>query len=210
MSVLEIKNLCARVPEKDILKGVDLVIKSGEVHAIMGPNGTGKSTLSSVIMGHPKYEVTGGEIILDGESLLEKKVDERARLGLFLAYQYPAEVSGVTNSDFVHAAMKANGYNESVYKFAMKYDRACKEWNKNPKLYVQVEVGGFDKDNQPKTVIKTNQWYQIKKDFSLIMTKYLDQLGISPLGRAKQGLQSTKSKKDKEMEELKALFDRTD
>ena len=127
MSVLEIKNLCARVPEKDILKGVDLVIKSGEVHAIMGPNGTGKSTLSSVIMGHPKYEVTGGEIILDGESLLEKKVDERARLGLFLAYQYPAEVSGVTNSDFVHAAMKANGYNESVYKFAIKYDRACRE-----------------------------------------------------------------------------------
>ena len=121
MSTLEIKELCAKVPEKDILKGVNLVIKSGEVHAIMGPNGTGKSTLSSVIMGHPKYEVTAGDIVLDGESLLEKKVDERARLGLFLAYQYPAEVSGVTNSDFVHAAMKANGYNESVYKFAMKY-----------------------------------------------------------------------------------------
>lgn len=99
---------------------------------------------------------------------------------------------------------------ETYCKAKAEYDRACKEWNKNPKLYVQVEVGGFDKDNQPKTVIKTNQWYQIKKDFSLIMTKYLDQLGISPLGRAKQGLQSTKSKKDKEMEELKALFDRTD
>ena len=127
MSTLEIKGLCARVPEKDILKGVDLVIKSGEVHAIMGPNGTGKSTLSSVIMGHPKYEVTSGDIILDGTSLLDKKVDERARMGLFLAYQYPSEVSGVTNSDFVHAAMKANGYTESVYKFAIKYDRACKE-----------------------------------------------------------------------------------
>lgn len=127
MSTLEIKNLCARVPEKDILKGVDLVIKTGEVHAIMGPNGTGKSTLSSVIMGHPKYELTGGDILLDGESIISMPVDERARKGLFLAYQYPAEVSGVTNSDFVHAAMKAKGYNESIYKFAMKYDKACKE-----------------------------------------------------------------------------------
>ena len=127
MSTLEIKNLYARVPEKDILKGVDLVIKTGEVHAIMGPNGTGKSTLSSVIMGHPKYEVTGGEITLDGESIIDKKVDERARMGLFLAYQYPSEVSGVTNSDFVHAAMKANGYTGSVYKFAIKYDKVCKD-----------------------------------------------------------------------------------
>ena len=127
MSTLEIKGLCAKVPEKDILKGVDLVIKTGEVHAIMGPNGTGKSTLSSVIMGHPKYELTGGDIILDGVSVVDKAVDERARMGLFLAYQYPVEVSGVTNSDFVHAAMKANGYKESIYKFAMKYDKSCKE-----------------------------------------------------------------------------------
>jgi Fe-S cluster assembly ATP-binding protein len=93
----------------------------------MGPNGTGKSTLSSVIMGHPKYELTGGDILLDGVSIIDKPVDERARMGLFLAYQYPAEVSGVTNSDFVHAAMKANGYKGSIYKFAMQYDKMCKE-----------------------------------------------------------------------------------
>lgn len=127
MSTLEIKNLWAKVPEKDILKGVDLVIKTGEVHAIMGPNGTGKSTLSSVVMGHPKYEVTTGDIVLDGESMMDMKVDERARKGLFLAYQYPAEVPGVTNSDFVHAAMKAKGDNTSIYKFAINYDKACKE-----------------------------------------------------------------------------------
>lgn len=99
---------------------------------------------------------------------------------------------------------------ETFCKSKAEYDRACKNWDKNPKMYVQVDVGGFDRNGQPKTMLKVNQWYQIKKDFSLVMTKYLDQLGISPLGRAKQGLQATKSKKDKELEELKALFERSD
>lgn len=97
---------------------------------------------------------------------------------------------------------------EVFCKAKVEYDRACKEWNKNPKMYVQVDSGGKDRDGQPKTVLKVNQWYQIKKEFSLIMTKYLDQLGISPLGRAKQGLQATKSKKAMAVDELKALFDR--
>ena len=127
MSTLEIKNLYAKVEEKEILKGVNLTINTGEVHAIMGPNGTGKSTLASIIMGHPKYQITSGDILFDGKSILDEPVDVRARLGIFLAYQYPAEVSGVTNSDFVHAAMKAQGYNESIYKFALKYDKAIKE-----------------------------------------------------------------------------------
>lgn len=126
--ILEIKGLCARVEEKEILKGVDLVIKSGEVHAIMGPNGTGKSTLSSVIMGSPKYEVTAGEILLNGENILSFPVDERARRGLFLAYQYPAEVPGVTNSDFIRSAMKSTtGKNVSLFSFIKEYDKACKE-----------------------------------------------------------------------------------
>lgn len=99
---------------------------------------------------------------------------------------------------------------ETFCKSKAEYDRACKNWDKNPKMYVQVDVGGLDRNGQPKTMLKVNQWYQIKKDFSLVMTKYLDQLGISPLGRAKQGLQATKSKKDKELEELKALFERSD
>ena len=86
--ILEIKGLCAKIENKEILKGVDLTIKAGEVHAIMGPNGTGKSTLSSIIMGSPKYDVTGGDILLNGESILPLQVDERARKGIFLAYQY--------------------------------------------------------------------------------------------------------------------------
>lgn len=127
MAKLQIVDLYAQVEDKEILKGVNLEINSGEVHAIMGPNGTGKSTLSAIIMGHPKYKVTSGDILFDGKSILDMPVDERARLGLFLAYQYPTEISGVTNSDFVYQAMKANGSTESVYKFALKYDKAIKE-----------------------------------------------------------------------------------
>ena len=121
-SVLKVNGVYARVPEKEILKGLDLEIKTGEVHAIMGPNGTGKSTLSSVIMGQRRYEVTKGDVTLDGVSLLDKEVDERARMGLFLAYQNPAEVPGVTNSDFIRAAMKAtSGKNPSLFKFIKEY-----------------------------------------------------------------------------------------
>ena len=89
---LVIKNLHAKVEDKEILKGVNLVIKTGEMHAIMGPNGTGKSTLSAVIMGHPKFQVTEGSIELNGENILEMSVDERSRKGLFLAMQYPNEI----------------------------------------------------------------------------------------------------------------------
>lgn len=99
---------------------------------------------------------------------------------------------------------------ETFCKSKVEYDRACIEWKKNPVMYVQVNIGGRDKNDEPRTAIKVNQWYTIKKDFSLIMTKYLDQLGISPLGRAKQGLQSTKSKKDRDKEELLELFNRRD
>ncbi|MCF3943239.1 Fe-S cluster assembly ATPase SufC [Oceanobacillus alkalisoli] len=106
-SVLEIKNLHVSIEDKQILKGVDLTIKGGEFHAIMGPNGTGKSTLASAIMGHPLYEITEGSITLDGEDVLEMEVDERAKAGLFLAMQYPSEISGVTTSDFLRSAINA-------------------------------------------------------------------------------------------------------
>ncbi|WP_436864992.1 Fe-S cluster assembly ATPase SufC [Mammaliicoccus sciuri] len=106
-SILEIKDLHVEIEGKKILKGVDLTIKQGEIHAIMGPNGTGKSTLSSAIMGHPSYEVTQGEVLLDGENVLEMEVDERAQVGLFLAMQYPSEISGVTNADFLRSAINA-------------------------------------------------------------------------------------------------------
>ncbi|MGP9734255.1 Fe-S cluster assembly ATPase SufC [Brachybacterium sp. AOP42-C2-15] len=111
MSILEIKNLHATVdtPDgtKEILKGVDLTIKAGETHAIMGPNGSGKSTLAYAVAGHPKYQITEGEVLLDGENVLEMSVDERARAGLFLAMQYPVEVPGVTVSNFLRTAKTA-------------------------------------------------------------------------------------------------------
>ncbi|TQE42669.1 Fe-S cluster assembly ATPase SufC [Corynebacterium phoceense] len=114
MSTLVIKDLHAQVvpsdeneTPKEILKGVNLTINSGETHAVMGPNGSGKSTLSYVIAGHPKYEVTSGEILLDGENVLEMSVDERARAGLFLAMQYPTEVPGVKMAQFMRSAVSA-------------------------------------------------------------------------------------------------------
>ncbi|MDD9205655.1 ATP-binding cassette domain-containing protein, partial [Georgenia sp. 10Sc9-8] len=111
MSTLEIKNLHVDVQTNDgpkpILRGVDLTIRSGEIHAIMGPNGSGKSTLAYSIAGHPKYDVTDGEVLLDGENVLEMTVDERARAGLFLAMQYPVEVPGVTVSNFLRTAKTA-------------------------------------------------------------------------------------------------------
>lgn len=125
MSVLEIKDLHVSIEDKEILKGVNLPLKTGEIAAIMGPNGTGKSTLSAAIMGNPNYEVTQGEILLDGENILELEVDERARLGLFLAMQYPSEIPGITNAEFIRAAMNAGKEDEdkiSVMDFITKLD----------------------------------------------------------------------------------------
>lgn len=105
--MLEIKNLHARCGEKEILKGVNLTVGLGEVHAIMGPNGSGKSTLSHVLAGREDYEVTEGEILFDGKNLLDLEIEERAAEGLFLAYQYPIEIPGVTNKYFLKAAINA-------------------------------------------------------------------------------------------------------
>lgn len=107
MSTLEIKDLHASVNGTDILKGLTLSVPKGEVHAIMGPNGSGKSTLAKVMAGHQDYEVGSGDVLLDGKSLLEMDVDERAREGLFLAFQYPAEIPGVSNANFLRAARQA-------------------------------------------------------------------------------------------------------
>ncbi|MBL1054927.1 Fe-S cluster assembly ATPase SufC [Ligilactobacillus agilis] len=125
MSTLEVKNLHVTIDGKKILKGVNLTLKTGEIHAIMGPNGTGKSTLSEAIMGNPAYEVTEGEVLLDGQNLLELPVDERARAGLFLAMQYPAEISGVTNAEFIRGAINARRSEDnpiSIRKFLKKLD----------------------------------------------------------------------------------------
>jgi Fe-S cluster assembly ATP-binding protein len=105
--VLEIRDLHATVDGKEILRGIDLTVRKGEIHAIMGPNGSGKSTLAKILAGHPAYEVTKGEVLFEGRNLLELEPDERAREGVFLAFQYPVEVPGVSNAQFLRLA-----YNE--------------------------------------------------------------------------------------------------
>src|SRR5712672_2314245 len=105
--MLEIRNLHAAIDGNEILKGINLTVKKGEIHAIMGPNGSGKSTLAKVLAGHPAYEVTAGEVVYDGRNLLEMAPDVRAREGVFMAFQYPIEVPGVSNAQFLRLA-----YNE--------------------------------------------------------------------------------------------------
>ncbi|MEM7388104.1 MAG: Fe-S cluster assembly ATPase SufC [Verrucomicrobiota bacterium] len=107
MSKLEITNLQASIDDQDILMGLDLTLPKGEVHAIMGPNGSGKSTLAKVLAGHEDYEVKGGQVSMDGEDLLAMEIDERARAGFFLAFQYPHEIPGVSNANFLRAARQA-------------------------------------------------------------------------------------------------------
>ena len=132
MATLEVRDLHVSVKdeeskkEKEILKGVNLKMQTGEIHAIMGPNGTGKSTLSQTIMGQPGYHVTQGDILLNGESIVDMPVDERARKGLFLAMQYPAEIQGVTNAEFLRAAINARRPEDdqiSVMDFIKKLDK---------------------------------------------------------------------------------------
>lgn len=108
MSELVINNLQVSVEDTEILKGVNLIIRSGEVHAVMGPNGTGKSTLAYALMGHPKYKITGGEATLDGKDLLDLDPNERSKLGLFLAFQYPVAVPGVSVANFLRTAINAH------------------------------------------------------------------------------------------------------
>lgn len=158
MAKLEIRNLHVGIEGKEILKGVNLLVNSGEVHAIMGPNGTGKSTLASALMGHPKYQVTEGEAFLDGQNILEMEVDERARAGLFLAMQYPAEVPGVTNSDFMRQALKAtSGKDVGLFQFAIKYEKTVEELKMHPDLAHRYLNEGFSGGER-----KRNEILQLK------------------------------------------------
>ncbi|MFD0958285.1 Fe-S cluster assembly ATPase SufC [Paenibacillus chungangensis] len=141
-----IEGLKAEIEGKEILKGIDLKMNGGEIHAIMGPNGTGKSTLASALMGHPKYEVTSGTVTLDGEDLMEMEVDERARAGLFLAMQYPSEIPGVTNSDFLRSAINARreeGNEISLIKFIRQMEGKMKELEMNPEFAHRYLNEGF-------------------------------------------------------------------
>lgn len=150
---LIVNNLHATVKDsgEEILKGVDLTVPTGEVHAIMGPNGNGKSTLVSTIMGYPAYQVTAGSVTFDGEDVLHKSVTERAKMGLFLGMQYPAEIPGVKNVDFIRQAMNAtqpNGQNVPVLQFLQQLNEA-KELLKMPDditdRYLNVGFSGGEK-----------------------------------------------------------------
>ncbi|PKG23592.1 Fe-S cluster assembly ATPase SufC [Niallia nealsonii] len=145
-SKLVINDLHVAIDEKEIIKGLNLEIKGGEIHAIMGPNGTGKSTLSSAIMGHPKYEITSGAVTLDDEDVLEMEVDERARAGLFLAMQYPSEISGVTNADFLRSALNSRlgeGNEISLMKFIRKMDSNMEFLEMDPDMAQRYLNEGF-------------------------------------------------------------------
>ncbi|OFW81134.1 MAG: Fe-S cluster assembly ATPase SufC [Alicyclobacillus sp. RIFOXYA1_FULL_53_8] len=144
--VLTIQDLHVAVDGKEIVKGLNLVIKGGEIHAIMGPNGTGKSTLASALMGHPKYEVTSGTVLLDGEDVLAMSVDERARAGVFLAMQYPAEVPGVSNANFLRTALNAKlgeGNELPVMKFHRQLQQTMKKLNIDPTFAERYLNEGF-------------------------------------------------------------------
>ena len=144
MSCLEIKNLHVDVDGKAILKGLNLTINSKETHALMGPNGNGKSTLLAAIMGNPKFHISEGSILLDGKDVLAMEVDERSRAGLFLGMQYPSEISGVTNSDFLRAAINARRERPiPLFSFIKEMEKTIKQMEMKEDLAHRFLNEGF-------------------------------------------------------------------
>ncbi len=143
MGQLIIKDLWAKIDDKIILKGVNLTINEGEIHCIMGPNGAGKSTLSSVIMGDPKYQVIKGTITFNNEDVLSLEVDKRAKLGIFLAMQYPSEITGITNSDFIRHAMQALGKQQNLFQYVKALQQACNDLEMDKKMLHRYVNEGF-------------------------------------------------------------------
>lgn len=175
MSTLEVKGLHVEVVDdekktaREILKGVNLIMNTGEIHAIMGPNGTGKSTLSQTIMGNSAYHVTKGDILLDGESILQMPVDERARKGLFLAMQYSAEIQGVTNAEFLRSAINAKRPKDdqiSVMAFLKELDKNLDLLDMNEAMTERYLNEGFSGGEKKRNEIL--QLLMIKPTFALL------------------------------------------
>ena len=155
--------------QREILKGVNLTLNTGETHAIMGPNGTGKSTLSETIMGNPNYIVTQGDVTLDGESILGKPVDERARAGLFLAMQYPAEIKGITNAEFMRAAINARRPEDdpiSIRAFLKELDKNIGVLNMSDEMTERYLNEGFSGGEKKRNEIL--QLMMIKPKFAIL------------------------------------------
>ncbi|MFD1927530.1 Fe-S cluster assembly ATPase SufC [Sporosarcina siberiensis] len=169
MSTLVIKDLHVEIEGKEILKGVDLTINTNEIHAIMGPNGTGKSTLAQAIMGHPRYKVTSGTITLDGEDVLEMEVDERAKAGIFLAMQYPSEVTGVTNADFLRSAVNAKrdeGDEIPLMKFIRELDTKMETLEMHEDMATRYLNEGFSGGEKKRNEIL--QLMMLKPQFAVL------------------------------------------
>lgn len=166
MAKLEIKDLHVSIEDKEILKGVNLEINDGEIHCIMGPNGTGKSTLSSVIMGDPKYKVTSGSILLNGDDVLSMEVDERARAGIFLAMQYPSEISGITNQEFIRHAQQALGKATNLYQFAKGLDQAVSDLEMDKEMTDRYVNEGFSGGEKKRNEIL--QMKMLKPDLAIL------------------------------------------
>ena len=149
MSLLNLKNVKSEVEGKEILKGVDLTINKGEVHVIMGPNGAGKSTLASILVGHPKHEVVDGQILLEGEDITELEVDERAQKGIFLSFQYPEEIPGLTVEDFLRTAKEAvTGEKQYIMQFHNELVEKMEKLHINPEYaerHLNVGFSGGEK-----------------------------------------------------------------
>ncbi len=167
MKKLEIKNLHVSVEGKEILKGVNLTINEHETVALLGPNGHGKSTLLSVIMGHPKYQVTEGEIFIDGEDVLKLTVDERSKKGIFLAMQYPSEVPGVINSDFLRASINAHRETPiKLFEFYRELDKVSKSMDIPMDMATRYLNEGFSGGEKKRNEIL--QMLLLKPDFIML------------------------------------------
>ena len=169
MSVLEVKDLHVTVEGKEILKGVNLKMSTGEIHAIMGPNGTGKSTLSSTIMGDPAYKITKGDILLNGKSIIDLPVDERARMGLFLAMQYPQEIPGVTNAEFVKSAINARRPKDNpipLVDFIKRLDETLETLDMSEEMADRYLNEGFSGGEKKRNEIM--QMMMIRPEFAIL------------------------------------------